>query len=96
MFDNELILQRTRARALGSHITIKNTVKVSELTNITTSKIGFTLIATSTSLPELAVAISAGISGNPGVSVGTVFGSNIANIAVILGFGLLLVSFKKS
>jgi cation:H+ antiporter len=49
------------------------------------------LLAFSTSLPELLVGISAGIQGEPGLALGTVLGSNIANMSLVLG-GAAMVS----
>ncbi|MBO3800639.1 MAG: sodium:calcium antiporter [Candidatus Brockarchaeota archaeon] len=79
---------------VSSHIAIRNAVKVSEITGLEKSRIGFTFIATSTSLPELAVAIFSTISGEGAVSVGNVLGSNISNICLIIGIGLILYSLK--
>jgi cation:H+ antiporter len=47
--------------------------------------IGLTVVSMGTSLPEAAVSISASLSGNNGISLGNVIGSNIANILLILG-----------
>lgn len=47
--------------------------------------IGLTIVAFGTSAPEAAVSITAAISGNGGISIGNVVGSNILNILIILG-----------
>lgn len=47
--------------------------------------IGLTIVAFGTSAPELIVSIQAALGGNPGIALGNVVGSNIANIALILG-----------
>jgi len=52
--------------------------------------IGITIVAFGTSAPELIVSINAAISGNGGISVGNVVGSNIANIGLILGIASLI------
>lgn len=52
--------------------------------------IGLTIVAFGTSAPEVAVSISASISGNNGIAVGNVLGSNIFNIAFILGIASML------
>ncbi|MDW8034376.1 MAG: hypothetical protein RMI79_05560, partial [Nitrososphaerota archaeon] len=79
---------------ISSHIAIRNTIKVSEITGLEKSRIGFTFVATSTSLPELAVAFFSAISGEGAVSVGNVLGSNVANVCLIIGLGLILYSLK--
>jgi len=52
--------------------------------------IGFTVIAFGTSLPELFVTVDANFSGAPGLAIGNVLGSNIANILLILGIAALM------
>jgi cation:H+ antiporter len=52
--------------------------------------IGLTVVAFGTSAPELVVSLDAALSGATDISVGNVVGSNIANIALILGVGALL------
>ena len=47
--------------------------------------IGFTIIAFGTSLPELVVSVNANLSGLPGIAIGNVVGSNIANILMVAG-----------
>lgn len=54
--------------------------------------LGLTLVAFGTSLPELAVNISASRSGNTALSLGNIFGSNIANLGLVLGAALLIRS----
>ena len=52
--------------------------------------IGLTVVAFGTSMPELAVSVDASMAGNPGIAVGNVVGSNIFNIALILGIAALI------
>lgn len=52
--------------------------------------IGLTIVAFGTSAPELIVSIQAALGGNPGIALGNVVGSNIANIALILGVTALI------
>lgn len=47
--------------------------------------IGVTIVAFGTSLPELATSIAAVLSGESEIVLGTVIGSNITNIALVLG-----------
>jgi cation:H+ antiporter len=65
--------------------------------------IGLTIVALGTSLPELAIsfvgAINSSISNTSAdISLGNIIGSNIANIALVLGIGLLITTInpKKS
>jgi len=52
--------------------------------------IGLTVVAFGTSMPELVVSVDASLAGNPGIAVGNVVGSNIFNIALILGIAALI------
>jgi len=52
--------------------------------------IGMTVIAMGTSMPELVVSVQSSINGNAGIVVGNVVGSNIFNIAMILGISALI------
>ena len=61
----------------GSSIALK--LKISPLV------IGLTLVAYATSAPELVVSVDAAIKGMGDVSIGNIVGSNICNIALILG-----------
>lgn len=47
--------------------------------------IGLTLVAYGTSAPELVVSVDSALAGQGGISIGNVMGSNICNIALILG-----------
>jgi len=80
----------------ASHTAITNAVKVSEITGVRKTTIGFTLIAFSTSIPELSVAVISVLIGAVGVSIGNVLGSNIVNVCLILGLATLLVTIRHS
>jgi cation:H+ antiporter len=52
--------------------------------------IGLTIVAFGTSAPELLVSMNAALKGNSDISIGNVIGSNIANIALVLGLSGLV------
>lgn len=52
--------------------------------------IGLTIVSLGTSAPEALVSLSAALQGNPGLAIGNVYGSNIANIALVLGVTALV------
>jgi cation:H+ antiporter len=52
--------------------------------------IGLTIVAFGTSAPELLVSVNAALKGNSDISIGNVIGSNIANIALVLGLSGLV------
>jgi cation:H+ antiporter len=53
--------------------------------------IGLTIVGFGTSAPEMLVAIFAATEGNPSLAIGNAIGSNIANIALILGVTALIM-----
>lgn len=52
--------------------------------------VGLTVVAFGTSAPELVVSVKANLDGNGGMAVGNVVGSNICNIALVLGLGAVI------
>jgi cation:H+ antiporter len=75
----------------ASHMTISNAVKVSDITKLGKTAVGFSILAFSTSLPELSVAFVAAFTGESSVSVGNVLGSNIVNISLIIGLAAVII-----
>lgn len=57
---------------------------------ITPLVVGLTVVAFGTSAPEMVVSVKATLSGQGGIATGNVVGSNIFNIAVILGLSALI------
>ena len=53
--------------------------------------IGLTVVSMGTSMPEAAVSISASLSGNNGISLGNVIGSNIFNLLVVVGVASIIL-----
>ncbi len=79
----------------ASSLAITNSVNLASVTGLGKTKIGFILVAFSTSLPELFVVLFSIIDPETiGISIGNVLGSNIVNICLILGSGFLLMSWK--
>lgn len=74
----------------SSHIVIKNSVKMAEMTKMGELVIGFLVLSVATSLPELAVSFSAIISGNVGTSIGNILGSNVANLGLVLAIPAIM------
>ena len=79
----------------ASNLAINNAVKLATITRLGKTAVGFSLIAFSTSLPELTVAFIAALSGGAALSVGNVLGSNIVNISVIIGLAAILIYVKS-
>jgi len=81
---------------IGSEVTIRSSLKVSDITGFGKTTIGFILVGFATSLPELSVSVFAVANPeNVGISLGNVLGSNIVNIALILGLCILIIVLKQ-
>lgn len=70
--------------ASGSYL-VKGGVELSRHFRISPLVVGLTVVASGTSAPELFVSVAAGFSDVPDISIGNIVGSNIVNIAFILG-----------
>ena len=69
---------------IGSHLLIKYAVELAQIYNISERVIGLSLVAIGTSLPELIICIAAALKQRQGIALGTVLGSNMYNILVML------------
>src|SRR3989338_8459324 len=85
-----LLLISLAVLAKSSSIVVENAVKLSKFFGISQLAVGFLLLSVSTSLPELSVSVISSAAGNGAIAAGNVFGSNIANILLILGAGAFL------
>jgi cation:H+ antiporter len=76
--------------ALGGDILIRGAVSLAKALRLSRLLIGLTVVAFGTSAPELIASLRAAQLGAPGIAVGNVIGSNIANILLILGTAALI------
>ncbi len=74
----------------GAEALIRGAIRMARLWKISPIVIGLTIVAFGTSAPEMGVALSAALSGQPDITMGNILGSNIANTGLILGLGALL------
>ena len=75
---------------LGADILVRGAVGLARLLGLSPFFIGLTIVGFGTSSPELATGIMAALRGNVDINVGNVVGSNIQNIALILGVTALV------
>jgi cation:H+ antiporter len=75
----------------GAEFLVRGAVTLAQRLGVTPLVIGMTVVAFGTSAPELVVCVDAALSGAPGIALGNVVGSNIANILLILGTSALLM-----
>ncbi len=74
----------------GAEMLVRGSVSLSQKFRVTPILVGLIVIGLGTSSPELVVSLRAAIAGSGEVAVGNVIGSNISNIALILGIGALI------
>lgn len=75
----------------GGEILVRGATSLARMARVTPAVIGLTIVAMGTSLPELVVSLVASLGGQPDVAVGNVVGSNIFNVAVIVGLAAVLL-----
>jgi cation:H+ antiporter len=80
----------------GGEMLVRGSVATAERLRVSPLIIGVTLIGFGTSAPELFTSIDATLQGAPGIAVGNIVGSNIANILLILAIGAILSPFACS
>ena len=85
-----LILIGFAALIFGANILVDASSSVARKLKIPDLVIGLTIVAFGTSAPELIVNIIASLNGETDVSIGNVVGSNIVNIAAILGLAAIV------
>ena len=73
------------ALIFGGNIFVDGATEVARAFGVSEAVIGITIVSAGSSLPELAVSVSAARKGNVGIALGNVLGSNILNIFFILG-----------
>ncbi len=75
---------------LGGDFLVRGSAGLALRFGLSPLAVGLTVVAFGTSVPELLVSLDAALSGANEISVGNVVGSNIANIALILGIAALI------
>lgn len=90
--ETEVLVLAVGALGLGMYLlfkggdwTIDAAVYLANRFGISPLMIGFTIVAFGTSLPELLVSVNANMTDSPGIAIGNVIGSNIANILLVVG-----------
>ena len=74
----------------AANTVVSGSVAVAKHFGVSNLVVGMTIVAMGTSSPEVAASIAAAIGGNGDVAIGNVYGSNIANLALVGGICVLL------
>ena len=76
---------------IGGYWLIPASVSLATRVHLPPRLIASVIIAGGTSAPELLVSVNAGLTGNPDIALANVTGSNITNIFMVFGLGILLM-----
>ncbi|HEV7458668.1 MAG TPA: calcium/sodium antiporter [Roseococcus sp.] len=75
---------------LGGELLVRGAVQIAARLGISPLLVGLTVVAFGTSTPELVTSVQASLAGSPGIALGNIVGSNIANVLLILGVSALI------
>lgn len=75
---------------VGGDLLVRGASIVAQRLGMSPLLIGLTLVGFGTSTPELVTSVQASLSDSPGIAVGNIVGSNIANILLILGIAAMI------
>ena len=78
----------------GGEYLFDGSIAISSKFNIPSFVIGMTVVSFATSAPELVVSVQSAIMGYPDLALGNIIGSNIANIALVLGIVIVISPIK--
>ena len=78
----------------GGNLLVANASLLARRWGVSALVIGLTVVALGTSAPELAASVTAALRGVPELALGNVIGSNVANIALILGVTALIYPLR--
>jgi cation:H+ antiporter len=69
---------------------VKGSISIALKIHMSPLVVGLTIIAFGTSAPELLISINSALKGSPDIAVGNVVGSNICNLALVLGLAAVI------
>ena len=70
---------------IGGHLVVDGAARLGVRLGLTPTVIGLTIVAAGTSAPELAVVLQSVSTGDTPLAMGSIIGSNIANVLLVLG-----------
>jgi cation:H+ antiporter len=75
---------------LGGELLVRGATSIALKAKISPLVVGLTIVAFGTSAPELLISVKAALAGSPDMTMGNVVGSNICNLALVLGLTALI------
>jgi cation:H+ antiporter len=94
LFNIALLIIGLFTLIMGGDFLVRGASSIALRLHMTPLVVGLTIVAFGTSAPELLISLSAALSGNPDLAMGNVVGSNICNLALVLGVTLLIGPVK--
>ena len=85
-----LILAGLVVLTLGAELLVRGSSSAALRFGVSPLVVGLTVVAFGTGSPEFVVSLTAAFDGNSGIALGNIIGSNISNIALILGIAALV------
>lgn len=79
---------------IGGDFLVRGASSIALRAKISPLVVGLTIVAFGTSAPELLISVNAALSGSPDLAMGNVVGSNICNLALVLGVTVLIGPVK--
>ena len=83
---------------LAGELLVRGASNLAEKLGVQPLVVGIVIVGFGTSVPELATSVQAALQGAPGIAIGNVVGSNMANMLLVLGAGALVypIATKRS
>jgi len=70
---------------IGGDMLVRGAVATAERLGMSSLLIGVVVVGFGTSMPEMVTSVEASLAGSPGIAIGNIVGSNLANILLVLG-----------
>lgn len=95
MNDILILLAGVACAGIGGELFVRGAVGIARSARISPGIIGATVGAFATSSPELSVSVNSALAGKPQIALGDALGSNVVNIALILGLALVISAIRS-
>jgi cation:H+ antiporter len=94
MYDGLALILGIACAGAGGELFVRGIVGVARVTRVPPGIVAVTLAAFATSSPELTVAVNAALAHTPEISLGDALGSNVVNVALILGLAAVMAAIR--
>ncbi len=90
-----LLLAGALCAAAGGELFVRGAVGLARWARVAPGVVAATVVAFATSSPELSVAVNSALAGTPEVALGDALGSNVVNVALILGLAVAVAAIRS-